>query len=126
MSRVNPKDTSHHVILGSHEFRPLDFASQINLNMDNAWGILRCVIDYFMKCEAGTYLMLKDPNKVSFNSASHSLQWRAVVNLTIFSVPLFQQSLHIYALPPNTFASDDEDSQKSPDEQAQTQQQGQS
>ncbi|VDM35694.1 unnamed protein product [Hydatigera taeniaeformis] len=65
VSRVNPKDTSHHAILGTHEFRPTDFAAQINLNMDNAWGILRCVIDYFMKCEPGTYLMLKDPNKVS-------------------------------------------------------------
>lgn len=64
VSRVNPKDTSHHAILGTHEFRPTDFAAQINLNMDNAWGILRCVIDYFMKCEPGTYLMLKDPNKV--------------------------------------------------------------
>uniref|UniRef100_A0A5K3F7W3 Eukaryotic translation initiation factor 3 subunit D n=2 Tax=Mesocestoides corti TaxID=53468 RepID=A0A5K3F7W3_MESCO len=81
VSRVNPKDTSHHVILGTHEFRPTDFASQINLNMDNAWGILRCVIDYFMKCEPGTYLMMKDPNK-----------------------PI----IHIYSLPANAFASDEE------------------
>ncbi len=65
VSRVSPKDTSHHVILGTHEFRPSDFAQQINLNMDNAWGILRCVIDYFMKCDAGTYLLMKNPNKVS-------------------------------------------------------------
>lgn len=32
--------------------------------MDNAWGILRCVVDFFMKMPEGKYLMLKDPNKV--------------------------------------------------------------
>ncbi|EUB60004.1 Eukaryotic translation initiation factor 3 subunit D [Echinococcus granulosus] len=91
VSRVNPKDTSHHAILGTHEFRPTDFAAQINLNMDNAWGILRCVIDYFMKCEPGTYLMLKDPNK---------------------------QSLHIYFLPANAFASDEESDESSEEQNA--------
>ncbi|KAM7533431.1 hypothetical protein Aperf_G00000124901 [Anoplocephala perfoliata] len=90
VSRVNPKDSSHHVILGTHEFRPLDFATQINLNMDNAWGILRFVIDYFMKCEPGAYLMLKDANK---------------------------HSLHIYQLPSNAFGSSDEERDDSADEQ---------
>lgn len=31
--------------------------------MENAWGILRCVIDICMKLEEGKYLILKDPNK---------------------------------------------------------------
>nr|CDS26644.1 eukaryotic translation initiation factor 3 [Hymenolepis microstoma] len=83
VSRVNPKDTSNHVILGTHECRPLDFAKQINLNMDNAWGILRFVIDYFMKCEDGTYLILKDANK---------------------------QSLHIYQVPQDAFEEEDSNS----------------
>ncbi|VDM01805.1 unnamed protein product [Schistocephalus solidus] len=82
VSRVNPKDTSHHVILGVQDFRPGDFAQQINLNIDNSWGILRCIIDYFMKCEPGQYLMMKDPNK---------------------------PTLQIYSLPANAFASDESD-----------------
>ncbi|VUZ52402.1 unnamed protein product [Hymenolepis diminuta] len=84
VSRVNPKDTSNHVILGTHECRPLDFANQINLDMDNAWGILRFVIDYFMKCESGTYLLLKDANK---------------------------QSLHIYQVPQDAFEEEDGDAE---------------
>ncbi|CAG5897251.1 unnamed protein product, partial [Menidia menidia] len=38
---------------------------QINLSMENAWGILRCVIDICRKLDEGKYLILKDPNKVS-------------------------------------------------------------
>ncbi|KAF5399997.1 Eukaryotic translation initiation factor 3 subunit D [Paragonimus heterotremus] len=63
VSRVNPKDSSRHVILGTQQFKPQEFALQLNLNLDNAWGILRCVIDFFMKLPEGKYLMLKDPNK---------------------------------------------------------------
>lgn len=57
------RDTSRRVILGTQQFRPSDFASQINLNIDNAWGILRCIIDLCMKEEDGKYLLVKDPNK---------------------------------------------------------------
>ncbi len=32
--------------------------------MDNAWGVLRCVIDICMKQPDGKYLILRDPNKV--------------------------------------------------------------
>ena len=31
--------------------------------MDNAWGVLRCIIDTCMKLKDGKYLILKDPNK---------------------------------------------------------------
>jgi len=31
--------------------------------MDNAWGILRFIIDTCMKLPEGKYLLLKDPNK---------------------------------------------------------------
>ncbi len=66
MSRVTPRDDSNHVILGTQQFKPTEFATQISLNMDNAWGILRCVIDLCMKQEDGKYLILRDPNKVKF------------------------------------------------------------
>lgn len=34
--------------------------------MDNAWGVLRCVIDLCMKQPDGKYLILRDPNKVMY------------------------------------------------------------
>ena len=65
VSRVNYLDSSKHAILGTQQFRPKEFATQIALNMDNAWGILRCIIDTCMKLPDGKYLILKDPLKVS-------------------------------------------------------------
>jgi len=64
VSRVHVKDSAKHVILGTQQFRPAEFAQQINLNMDNAWGIMRCIIDTCMKQKEGKYLIMKDPNKV--------------------------------------------------------------
>jgi hypothetical protein len=64
VSRQHYKDTAKHVILGTQQFKPTEFAAQINLNMDNAWGILRCIVDTCMKLKEGKYLIMKDPNKV--------------------------------------------------------------
>lgn len=64
VSRLSVRDTSKHIILGTQQFKPTEFANQINLNMDNAWGILRCIIDTCMKLKQGKYLIMKDPNKV--------------------------------------------------------------
>ena len=57
------KDSSRHVILGTQHFKPTEFAAQINLNMDNAWGIVRCIIDLVRKQDDGKFLIVKDPNK---------------------------------------------------------------
>lgn len=65
VSRYHVKDSARHVVLGTQQFKPNEFASQINLSMENAWGILRCVIDICRKLDEGKYLILKDPNKVS-------------------------------------------------------------
>ena len=61
-------DSSRHVILGTQQFKPKEFADQIALNMDNAWGILRVIVDTCLKLPEGKYLLLKDPNKVSLVS----------------------------------------------------------
>lgn len=45
------------------QFKPQEFATQINLNMDNAWGVLRCLVDIVLKQPDGKYLIMKDPNK---------------------------------------------------------------
>lgn len=63
VSRVTPRDSSKHVVLNVMHFKPTEFASQINLSMDNAWGILRCIVDIVRAREPGKYLIMKDPNK---------------------------------------------------------------
>ncbi|CAO1421918.1 unnamed protein product [Diamesa serratosioi] len=80
VSRAHVRDSSKHVILGTQQFKPHEFATQINLSMDNAWGILRCIIDICMKQKDGKYLIMKDPNK-----------------------PV----IRLYDIPDNTFESDD-------------------
>ncbi|PIO26937.1 hypothetical protein AB205_0115210 [Aquarana catesbeiana] len=85
VSRYHVKDSSRHVILGTQQFKPNEFANQINLSMENAWGILRCVVDICMKLDEGKYLILKDPNKASI------------------------QVIRVYSLPDGTFSSDDDD-----------------
>ncbi|XP_044731758.1 eukaryotic translation initiation factor 3 subunit D [Chrysoperla carnea] len=81
VSRALVRDSSKHVILGTQQYKPHEFATQINLNMDNAWGILRCIIDIVMKQKDGKYLIMKDPNK-----------------------PM----IRLYDIPDNTFESDGE------------------
>lgn len=71
VSRYHVKDSARHVILGTQQFKPNEFASQINLSMENAWGILRCVIDICRKLDEGKYLILKDPNKVRHRRRRH-------------------------------------------------------
>ncbi|GFN98297.1 eukaryotic translation initiation factor 3 subunit d [Plakobranchus ocellatus] len=82
VSRQHAKDTAKHVLLGTQQFKPVEFANQINLNMDNAWGILRCIVDTCMKLKEGKYLIMKDPNK-----------------------PV----VRIYDIPDHTFDTDEED-----------------
>lgn len=81
VSRAHVRDSSKHVILGTQQYKPAEFATQINLNMDNAWGILRCIVDIVMKQKDGKYLIMKDPNK-----------------------PM----IRLYDIPDNTFESDGE------------------
>ncbi len=50
--------------------------------MDNAWGVLRCIVDTCMKLKEGKYLILKDPNK---------------------------PALLLYDIPDSTFSTDEDD-----------------
>jgi len=89
VSRMNVRDSTKHMILGTQQFKPMEFANQINLNMDNAWGILRCIIDMCLKLPDGKYLIMKDPNKAM---------------------------IRLYDIPDNTFESDEDDNDKAGDD----------
>ncbi|KAG0631213.1 hypothetical protein M758_1G235700 [Ceratodon purpureus] len=63
VSRVHPKDNFNHTVLTLQGYKPKEFAGQINLNVNNMWGILKTVVDICMKLDEGKYLLVKDPNK---------------------------------------------------------------
>ena len=84
ITRFKVKDSSRHVILGSQQFKPLEFANQINLSMDNAWGIVRCIIDLVMQQKDGKVIVIVSTPYI-----------RSVpfVKITI-NIPLFIAKLH--------------------------------
>jgi translation initiation factor 3 subunit D len=60
--RNNAKNNREHSIVQVSQFRPKDFATQMQLNLENSWGVLRSLIEECMQLPAGKYLLLKDPN----------------------------------------------------------------
>jgi translation initiation factor 3 subunit D len=84
VSRSVPTSNSDHVILSSQLFKPKDFAAQINLSLNNMWGILKMISELLMKDDKpdGKYVLMKDPNKAS---------------------------VRLYSVPPNTFEEGDVD-----------------
>jgi translation initiation factor 3 subunit D len=62
VSRVTPKDNTQHVIVGVLGREPSQFSSQLNLNLNNGWGIVRSVINICSELDDGKYVLLKDPN----------------------------------------------------------------
>ncbi|KAL4852873.1 Eukaryotic translation initiation factor 3 subunit D [Chlorella vulgaris] len=65
VSRAMPRDNRNHFILGTQAVKPKDFAMQMNLNMDNCWGIISGLINLCLeKMEVdGKYLLVRDANK---------------------------------------------------------------
>jgi translation initiation factor 3 subunit D len=63
VSRVHPREPAAHVILATQTHKPKDFASQINLNVNNMWGILKTVVDMVKALPLGRYVLVKDPSK---------------------------------------------------------------
>jgi translation initiation factor 3 subunit D len=62
VSRVTPKDNTQHVIVGVLGREPTQFSSQINLNLNNGWGIVKSVVNIATALEDGKYVLIKDPN----------------------------------------------------------------
>jgi len=83
VSRTTPKNPYEHLILATQFYRPRDFATQITLNEGSMWGIMRMLIGIFKDQPEGKYVLMRDPNKAV---------------------------LKIFAVPPGTFESDDEES----------------
>ncbi|KAJ5233070.1 Eukaryotic translation initiation factor 3 subunit [Penicillium chermesinum] len=70
VSRVNPRSATGHVVLGVMTQKPREFATQMNLNLANGWGIVRTVVDRIRALDADEpadavkkYVLIKDPNR---------------------------------------------------------------
>ncbi|KAL0078257.1 eukaryotic translation initiation factor 3 subunit D [Phycomyces blakesleeanus] len=63
VARMNPKDNTRHVVLGTQAYKPKDFASQMNLSLNNGWGIVKAVVDMCLQLPEGVYVLMKDPNR---------------------------------------------------------------
>ncbi|OGE50911.1 hypothetical protein PENARI_c015G01683 [Penicillium arizonense] len=88
VSRVNPRSAASHVVLGVVGYKPKEFATQMNLNLGNGWGIVRTIVDRIRTLDSDEpadkvkkYVLIKDPNK---------------------------SVLRLYSVPPTTFEEDDE------------------
>ena len=68
VSRANPKSAANHVVLGVVGYKPREFASQMNLGLNNGWGVVRTIVDLVRGMSTGEegdkkYVLVKDPNK---------------------------------------------------------------
>ncbi|GMH54094.1 hypothetical protein TL16_g05466, partial [Triparma laevis f. inornata] len=81
VSRTDKKSPNTHEVLGTSQFKPNDFAVQINMNVQNMWGIIKMLVELMRKQDDGKYVILRDPNKplvriykvpMSFNEDSDS------------------------------------------------------
>lgn len=63
VSRVAPTNATEHTILATQFFKPKDFALQINLNLNNVWGIVKMICELLLSKADGKYVLMKDPNK---------------------------------------------------------------
>lgn len=70
ISRANPRDAQRHTIVGVQSFKPVDFARQMNVSLANGWGIVRTIADLVLKQPEGKFVLVKDPNNVSFPMVS--------------------------------------------------------
>lgn len=65
VSRAKPTDAQRHSILLVQTIKPRDVATQMNVSINNGWGIVRMLVDRLRKQEDGRYVLVKDPNAVS-------------------------------------------------------------
>lgn len=75
VSRASVRNSAQHMILGTQQQKPSEFAQNISLNMENCWGVLRCLIDRsvfledlqittFHKCQIGIYCFCKSSGRI--------------------------------------------------------------
>jgi translation initiation factor 3 subunit D len=65
VSRATNTNAYEHTILATQFFKPKELAAQINLNINNMWGIVKMLCELVLGKPDGKYVLLKDPNKAT-------------------------------------------------------------
>lgn len=62
---MTPRSNDKHVVLGVIGWKPRDFANQMNLSLNNGWGIVRTIADMILSSSTqdAKFVLVKDPNK---------------------------------------------------------------
>ena len=60
VARTNPYD---HVVLATQFYKPKEFATQITLNVNNMWGIIKMLVDLLLSYDDGKYVIARDGAK---------------------------------------------------------------
>ena len=60
VARTNPYD---HVVLATQFYKPREFATQITLNVNNMWGIIKMLVDLLLSYDDGKYVIARDGAK---------------------------------------------------------------
>jgi translation initiation factor 3 subunit D len=55
VSRANPKVAKNHQVLAVIAYKPREFASQMNLNLNATWGIVKAITSHVFTLEDGKY-----------------------------------------------------------------------
>ena len=63
VSRVTTTNAAEHTILATQFFKPKELALQINLSINNIWGVVKMICELLMSKSDGKYALIKDPNK---------------------------------------------------------------
>ncbi|GMH62469.1 hypothetical protein TrRE_jg9618 [Triparma retinervis] len=63
VSRASPRNPNNHTVVATQALKPLDFAQQLNMNVQNMWGVMKMLVELMQKQEEGKYVLLRDPNK---------------------------------------------------------------
>jgi len=75
VTRRQPQDPWSHCILGVQTYNTDGFAAQIGMTSQNAYGILRHIIDLLLPLDDGKYVLVKDPTKPVVRL--YSVPWEA-------------------------------------------------
>jgi translation initiation factor 3 subunit D len=65
VTRIANTNSYEHTILATQFFKPKELATQINLNINNMWGIVKMLCELVLNKPDGKYVLLKDPNKAT-------------------------------------------------------------
>uniref|UniRef100_A0A0G4GBJ7 Eukaryotic translation initiation factor 3 subunit 7 n=1 Tax=Chromera velia CCMP2878 TaxID=1169474 RepID=A0A0G4GBJ7_9ALVE len=63
VSRQSTRDPTRHSVLAVQSFKTQDLALQMGFSENNAWAVVRSIVDILLSSDEGKYLIIKDPTK---------------------------------------------------------------